>query len=59
MSDHHCEGLRKCDNHPKWRVVKLPWFIFQYSVVRPGNRVAGHFRTHTAAIHYAQKEATR
>lgn len=59
MRDHHCRDLRYCMDHPKWRVVKLPWFIFQYSVVRPGNRVASRFPTHTAAINYAQKEATK
>lgn len=66
MSDHHdCPGLRECDNHPRWNIIRAdisipyrnPWLIYA-----PGHYLLsrrGEHPSHTEAFTYAQKEATK
>lgn len=65
MSDHHCPGLSRCPNHPKWSVLKsdfqgwvaLPPGWFPKMVFGPKDlrdRVS-----HATALNRAQKEARK
>ncbi|HLS02901.1 MAG TPA: hypothetical protein VK054_13155 [Beutenbergiaceae bacterium] len=63
MSDHHCEGLARCNKHPRWHVMRELGMWRAYGPGLLWYADFAHFPTHAEAINYAtkraRKEATR